>query len=493
MKKTRKILFALVAAVMLMTVMAFAVSAETEGIYTYVNDEYYYGGIKITDVDDSASGDIVIPSQIDGIDVVALGWPCFKDCDEITSVVIPDTVKVLESSVFEDCDALEKVTMGDSVISIGDAAFYGCDSLEEIRFSDSLKELCQGVISSCPNLKTVKVPSNLEIIDDWAVVECYSLEEFEIPSTVTYIGVGAFHKSAIRSVTVPAGVTVINDRAFCACPNLEEINLPDTITEIGDFAFEGIAVTEFVVPENVKKVGEQAFYDCPNLKKVVFPDGVESIGGWCFFASTELEECNIPAGITEIPDGMFMGTKIKEVKLHPGITKIGNQAFDDCYELETLEVPGSVTEIGIYAFSDLTGLKSFKYYGTEESFKAACFSDDEYKYYKNTLKVTFEPCISNHGNIVVMPAVDPDCSNTGLTEGEKCADCGKIFVKQKSVKKLGHIDEDGDTICDRCGENAVEYCSLCGDIAHEDFRDDMFCVVINILKLIKDFVVSMFF
>ncbi len=41
-------------------------------------------------------------------------------------------------------------------------------------------------------------------------------------------------------------------------------------------------------------------------------------------------------------------------------------------------------------------------------------------------------------NIVTVPGRSPSCSQTGLTDGEKCADCGKVTLKREKIAKTEH-------------------------------------------------------
>ena len=67
----------------------------------------------------------------------------------------------------------------------------------------------------------------------------------------------------------------------------------------------------------------------------------------------------------------------------------------------------------------------------------------------------------------VIPAVEPTCTETGLTEGKKCSVCGEITVAQETVPATGHQNTEvrgakaatctaegytGDTYCADCGE-----------------------------------------
>lgn len=50
-----------------------------------------------------------------------------------------------------------------------------------------------------------------------------------------------------------------------------------------------------------------------------------------------------------------------------------------------------------------------------------------------------------------VPGKAATCTEDGLTDGKKCSVCNKILVAQETIP-AGHKDENGDNLCDDCGE-----------------------------------------
>lgn len=74
------------------------------------------------------------------------------------------------------------------------------------------------------------------------------------------------------------------------------------------------------------------------------------------------------------------------------------------------------------------------------------------------------PALSGHTRVTV-PAVAPTCTQTGLTEGAKCAVCGEILTAQSTVEKTGHsYTETVQQEPSCCADGIVLFrCVHCGD------------------------------
>ena len=61
----------------------------------------------------------------------------------------------------------------------------------------------------------------------------------------------------------------------------------------------------------------------------------------------------------------------------------------------------------------------------------------------------------NH-TIVQVEAKDATCTEDGNTAGQKCSTCGTVYVGCEILPSFGgHVNENGDELCDRCGVSAV--------------------------------------
>ena len=97
---------------------------ETYDSYRYIKEN---GGITITSYH-GKSKTVIIPSQIDGLAVKAIGDRAFSQNTEITSVKIPDGVERIGWFAFSGCVSLVQITVPDSVSEIAYGVFELCDA-----------------------------------------------------------------------------------------------------------------------------------------------------------------------------------------------------------------------------------------------------------------------------------------------------------------------------------------------------------------------------
>ncbi|MCB6094604.1 leucine-rich repeat domain-containing protein [Flavobacterium psychrophilum] len=190
------------------------------------------------------SGVAVIPETVaynsKNYIVTAIGESAFIQCNNLTSVTIPNSVTTIGDYVFADCPGLTSVTIPNSVITINRGAFGGCSSLTSVTIPNSVTTIRENAFADCSGLTSVTIPNSVTDIENGAFFSCSGLTSVTIPNSVTTIGDEAFADcSGLTSVTIPNSVTTIGDGSFAECSGLTSVTIPNSVTTIGDEAFAG--------------------------------------------------------------------------------------------------------------------------------------------------------------------------------------------------------------------------------------------------------------
>lgn len=75
--------------------------------------------------------------------------------EEVINLVIPKTVKSLDSFIFSNCKNIKSITISDGVISIGDFAFGICTALTSIVIPSSVIEIGNAILANCISIHTI--------------------------------------------------------------------------------------------------------------------------------------------------------------------------------------------------------------------------------------------------------------------------------------------------------------------------------------------------
>lgn len=97
-------------------------------------------------------GKVLIPSVIDKQKVIKIDEHAFRGT-AVTNVIIPGTVRTVETRAFSNCDLLESLTIAEGVEEIEGYAFANCDKLCLVTLPDSIREVNPGAFSECPLLQ----------------------------------------------------------------------------------------------------------------------------------------------------------------------------------------------------------------------------------------------------------------------------------------------------------------------------------------------------
>ena len=408
-----------------LTVTAVYEQIELEATISGVKWRYRLDGdgsatiVGAVDAADSASkvtGDLVIPSELDGNKVTAIGRLAFDDCDGLTSVTIPASVTNIGEWAFCGCENLELVWFNGDAPSAHDNSFsfriynssidYGSMTILVRKGTNGWGEVpgmwhgfVTDVWDSWPNKPDAYASEIIDGIvwwyrigDDGVWIRKCEMEgenHFEyrsicdpavlfhlvVPSSLgghQVVGILPEFWTSERwepmSIQLPEGVTTICENAFYNCYLLQWVKIPASVTSIGGRAFD--ACWEL---ESVYVAG-----DAPTVGEAIYGEGIDADEN----VTTYVREG--ASGWGEVP-GEWCGRPIERWDAYPEVygaersTVVDGRTWRYCLQKDGVEILGcddatgdlvippelggwSVTAIGESAFdneyADMSGLTS---------------------------------------------------------------------------------------------------------------------------------------
>lgn len=160
------------------------------------------------------TGNLVIPGSIvhDGVnlEIEYIGKNAFNSCEQLTSVVISDSITSIGEYAFYECYGLTSVVIGNGVTSIGYNAFNDCVNLTSTIYNGTIAQWC-----------------NISFVGNGSNPISYS-HYFTIGGTII-----------TNNLVIPNSVTEIKPYAFDGGDHLTNISFGSGLQTIGDYAFRG--------------------------------------------------------------------------------------------------------------------------------------------------------------------------------------------------------------------------------------------------------------
>lgn len=212
---------------------------------------------------------VVLPNNLTELKNYAMSY-----CDNIVTIIIPESVQTIGTNAFEDCTSLTSITIPNGVSVINNNTFNGCINLNEIILPNTITKIGTGVFTDTSWLKSKQQENPLVIVNDIVIDGTTANGDVIIPDIVTKISSNAFiSNDNLTSITFPISVTNIGEDAFRYCNNLTEIIFNNNAITIEDRAFadcEGL--TQIILPDNIQTIDYLAFYDCTNLTSIIYKE-----------------------------------------------------------------------------------------------------------------------------------------------------------------------------------------------------------------------------
>lgn len=350
---------------------------------------------------------VIIPSNLGGCPVTAIGNASMGVNKTMTSVVIPEGVVSIGSDAFTGCANLTSVSLPSTLTSIDIFAFDFCTSLTSISLPSNLTELGECAFAATP-IASLTIPKGLTQVSAQTFAYCDNLKDFQVdPGNPAYAALDGilYNKDYTELIYYPTGrmdpevsildtIKIIGAGAFTGNKYITEVNLPESLLEIRSNAFSGCKkISAFNVPAYTEKVEKGAFAGCEALASATFLGTQTEIGDDLFAYCHALAKVELPGNLSIIPLGAFYWcTGLQEIVIPDTVTSINTDAFRHCINLSSLQLPGSLQYIGYRAFYDCPALPSLTLPGPLQT-----IDDHAFAYCVNLPSVTIPGKVTTMG------------------------------------------------------------------------------------------------
>ena len=355
--------------------------------------------------------------------------------DNLSSVVIPDTVQSIGNFAFGCCSSLTSIELPQAPLTLGGGIFSATpiDNLEIPKETTCSRFYVNNFtfypLTGCTDLGTLSFEEGTEVIPSYIGYNTYA-KEVVIPLSATTIGDSAFEKSYIDHIRIPGNVKTIGIRAFQDCQELKHCDLEEGIVEIGREAFRGCSVleeldlpeslntlgalfiggtslTDITIPLNVMTCNTYTsgitygpLSECTTLVNICFQDGITGIPDYACYNST-FQNVVIPQSVQSIGKYAFCKSKVTSVRIPGNVKMICDNAFDDCTSLSSCELEEGVETLGAYAFKGCSLLTEFVLPESLTTLKRSIFSGSALK--SITIPKGITTCEVKYGNAICSP------------------------------------------------------------------------------------------
>lgn len=322
----------------------------------YINDSVDYYTVKAFNT--TIPGDVVIPLKVKhgnySIKITTMLENAFKDCKNMTSVMISHNITNIPKQAFSNCPLITKLIIPENIKTIDRYAIGDCENLIRIdyRATTARADYPYNQFGYEDSLHSNYYGSEDIYMIRGAQLGC----KVTIGNNVTEIPKRMFLGSNIIQVEFETGSVCasIGKLAFASCENLLNLHLPSTIERIDATAFMDVVsvkniyldnidqwfnysfgnvslsnyeyhnnysgnqrygnplqngsslyvggelLTDLVIPDTVKSINAYAFRNCVSLQTVTIPDGIETINIEAFSYCPNLTTVTIPASVKNL-------------------------------------------------------------------------------------------------------------------------------------------------------------------------------------------------
>jgi len=297
-------------------------------------------------------------------DLALIDVDAFRETS-LEEVSFPNTVTKINTGAFYKCSSLKNVTLPNNLVEMGAYAFGDCDNITSIKIPKSLKNTTTGYSLNYEGGHSDRYGP---------FIYSDNLKNINFEEGIEEIPIGLFSNSKIDKITIPNTVTKISKEAFSYCTLLKTVEFSDNLYLIDSDVFRGdTALEKVILPNSVEKIYAGAFFGCQKISELRLSKNIEELGAYSFGECDSITRVEIPKSLkrTTTVYSLYYGDGhsskygpfrysdgLKQVTFEEGITTIPEGLFAANSSLETISIPDTVETIGTNAFDYCTGLKN---------------------------------------------------------------------------------------------------------------------------------------
>jgi len=312
-KRVKVLLFSLA-----ITVAAVCLNTTYAALYNnFIYEVMENNEIKIIGYEGETSGELIIPSEIDGISVTEIGERAFCKSTFNGELTLPNGLRTIGYYAFSTCGIKGQLKLPTSLRNIEEGAFYNCDGFTgDLIIPNGVNYIGQNAFEDCDGFNgTLTLPTTLTEIQDAAFSGCNGFTgSLTIPGNVKQIGFEAFKNCTAFTddLIISDGVIEIGQSAFQGCSGFKgNLILPDTLKYISINAFGGCSgfTGDLIIPTGVTNINSETFKGCSGFNgKLVLPTKLTTIEPYAFSGCSRLTgDLIIPEGVNRIYSDAFRG------------------------------------------------------------------------------------------------------------------------------------------------------------------------------------------
>ena len=217
--------------------------------------------------------------DLSGLSIEEIPAGALYGCWQLETIVFPESLKYIRGNALRDTGVGE-LNFPESMREItGSDNFRNCDSLTSVVIPDGVTSLPGWCFRDCDNLHHVQLPHFLTEIGSECFRYC-DLYEITIPGTLTGVSSYCFNNNSnLTDVIFEEGVTeYVGYYAFAGCKRLGEssaVCMPSSMRTIYSDAFSGCtAMLSIVFNEGLETIEGDAFEYCKGLVRIVLPSSL---------------------------------------------------------------------------------------------------------------------------------------------------------------------------------------------------------------------------